>query len=315
MTVSKSDIVSQEIAEPLSSTFHTVEVTRCYACDSDQLEQTYSRRFFERDFHWCTCQECGLVFQNPKLTRESLDAIYNSKLYWQSDARTSDGRRLGYNQYEKDDALRMALGHQRVEVMSRHLSSGRVLEIGCATGSFVKAACDSGFDCRGIELSLDAAEYGRLAYGIDIEVGDFEFADDAPESYDAVTFWGCDSNFYDPQSTFERMAEILRPGGVLCFNFWDFEHPLRPALLGDNKLLYNSMVCFSRRNIELLLSRTGFEMVELKSEWRRVTLDSVFAWTGHHRLLKAVRALKISNLPIWLPALTSYLCVARKRSS
>jgi len=298
--------------EELGSVFETVEVARCYVCDSQDLKPAYTRRFFDRDFHWARCHDCGLVFQNPKLTRSSLQAVYNSKIYWQNDERTDDGRRMGYNQYEKDDSLRLALGRSRVEVLKRYLDRGRVLEIGCATGSFVKAAVDSGFDCRGVELSQDAAEFGRSAYGIDIEVGDFDFGSDPPESYDGVAFWGCDSNFYDPSVTLGRINKILRPGGILCFNFWDFEHLLRPLLLGDNKLLYNSMVCFSRRNVEILLQRLGFEVLALKSEWRRATLDSVFAWTGHHRLLKLTRFLRLSNLPVWLPALTSFVCVARK---
>lgn len=301
--------------EQLRSIFQSVEVDRCYVCEGRELSRVYTREFFEREFHWSRCDNCGLVFQNPKLTRESLSAIYNSKLYWQDDQRTDDGRRMGYNQYEKGDAQRLELGRQRVELLCSYLAEGRVLEIGCATGSFVKAAVDAGYDCRGIELSRDAAEFGCKTYGIDIEVGDFDFGDNGSDSYHSVAFWGCDSNFYDPEKTFQKIHSILEPGGYLLFNFWDFEHFLRPILLRDNKLLYNSIVCFSKRNIEILLTRLGFEMVEMRGEWRRVNLDAVFAWTGHHRLLLMARKLGISEFPIWLPALTSYVCVARKVES
>jgi SAM-dependent methyltransferase len=292
---------AQELAQQLS--FEPVE--ECAVCGGREFAPAYQRRFLEADFHW---------FQNPRPSRARLAAIYNSEFYWQGDQRSAEGARMGYKSYEKDDVQRLELGRQRMELLRQHLPQGaHLLDIGCATGFFLKNAQDVGMTGLGVELSEDMARYGRETYGVDVRATDFEELPLDPASFDAVAFWGCDSNFADPRGLFQRIHEVLKPGGYVYFNFWDFDHPLRPILLGDNKILYNSLFCFNKKNMAMLLERTGFEIISLKGEWRRATVDSVLAWTGHHRLLALTRKLGLSNLPIWLPALTGYIVLAQKK--
>ncbi len=288
-------------------------LTTCIVCEGTEFERVYHRQYLGSDFYWTRCGTCRLLFQNPRPTREALAAIYNSDFYWQGDERSEDGHRMGYKSYQKDDVQRLELGRQRMTLLSAHLKNGgHLLDIGCATGFFLKNAIDVGMTGLGVELSEDMARYGREEYGVDIAAVDFDDLDLEPESFDAVTFWGCDSNFHDPRKLFERVHEILKPGGFVYFNFWDFDHLLRPILLGDNKILYNSLFCFNRKNIAMLLERSGFTTLHCKGEWRRVTLDSVLAWTGHHRLLALTRRLKLPEIPIWLPAMTGYVVLAQK---
>lgn len=301
---------AQEIARQLSFE----PVAECAVCGGNDFEPAYQRRFLDTDFHWTRCRHCRLVLQNPRPSRASLAAIYNSEFYWQGDQRSEDGARMGYKSYEKDDIGRLELGRQRMRLLQKHLpGGGHILDIGCATGFFLKNALDAGMTGLGVELSEDMARYGRETYGVDIRAEDFDDLPLEPATFDAVTFWGCDSNFADPRGLFERIQVVLKPGGYVYFNFWDFDHPLRPVLLGDNKILYNSLFCFNKKNIAMLLERTGFEILSLKGEWRRVTVDSVLAWTGHHRLLALTRKLRLPEIPIWLPALTGYIALAQKK--
>jgi SAM-dependent methyltransferase len=288
-------------------------LTECAVCGGHDFTPAYQRQYLGADFHWTRCRDCRLLFQNPRPSRASLSAIYNSDFYWQGDQRSEDGRRMGYKSYEKDDVQRLELGRQRMQLLSRHLpNGGHILDIGCATGFFLKNAQDAGMTGLGVELSEEMARYGRETYGVDVRAVDFDDLPLQPETFDAVAFWGCDSNFFDPRGLFERIHQVLKPGGYVYFNFWDFDHPLRPVLLGDNKILYNSLFCFNKKNIAMLLERTGYQTLSLKGEWRRVTVDSVLAWTGHHRLLALTRKLGLPEIPIWLPALTGYIVLAQK---
>jgi SAM-dependent methyltransferase len=300
---------AQELARQL--TFEPVQ--ECAVCAGRDFQAAYRRQYLGADFQWTRCRHCRLLFQNPRPSRAALAAIYNSDFYWQGDQRSEDGHRMGYKSYEKDDVQRLELGRQRMELLRRHLpEGGHILDIGCATGFFLKNAQDVGMTGLGVELSEDMARYGRETYGVDIRALDFDDLALQPQSFDAVAFWGCDSNFYDPRGLFERIHQVLKPNGYVYFNFWDFDHPLRPLLLGDNKILYNSLFCFNKKNIGMLLERSGFRTLSLKGEWRRVTVDSVLAWTGHHRLLALTRKLRLPEIPIWLPALTGYIVLAQK---
>lgn len=298
-----------ELAKEL--TFEKLET--CCICDGQEFESAYTREYLGASFHWVRCRACRLLFQSPRPSRKTLAAIYNSDFYWRGDQKSEDGHRMGYKAYEQEDALRLQLGQQRMKALIKYVPSGsHILDIGCATGFFLKCAKDFGLSGLGVELSEDLAKFGREQYGVEIEAADFDDFPLPDATFDAVTFWGCDSNFFHPRTLFERIHATLKPGGYVFFNFWDFDHPLRPLLLGDNKILYNSLFCFNRKNLATLLERTGFETVSIKGEWRRVTLESVLAWTGHTKLLGLCRRLGLLNLAVWLPALTGYVLLARK---
>lgn len=100
-----------------------------------------------------------------------------------------------------------------LRVLSRWLPPGsRVLELGCATGWFVKHARAAGYDCTGIDVSGWCAENAV----VDTITGDAcdlgEFGDG---SFDAVVSW----EFLEHQERWElclgEMVRVTRPGGLM----------------------------------------------------------------------------------------------------
>ena len=295
------------------------EVPTCYVCASTKRIPAFEKSFFDHSFHWVRCSDCGLVFQSPRLTKESLDLIYNSELYWhgRSDANpppaeSAEELRLGYNNYEMGHPYRMAQARQRVRALSRHLPPGsRVLEVGCAAGFFLAALKQAGYDATGIELSAAMAEYGRSRLDVDIQLGDFDQLEVPPESYDGITAWGCDSNFHDVRETYSHMVEALRPGGILAFNYFDFDHPAR-ILQGSFKQVYNAIYYFNRSNVTRLLNSLGLEIVSHSTEFQYTCLEEVASMTGRRGLQTLARTLGIQRSMLRLPIVGSYLLLARK---
>ena len=295
-------------------------VPTCYVCASTTRTPAFDLSFFDHPFQWVRCSDCGLVFQSPRLTKGSLDLIYNSELYWRgrSDAtpppaESTDELRLGYNNYEMGHPYRMAQARQRVRALSRHLPTGsRVLEVGCAAGFFLSALKQAGFDATGIELSAAMAEYGRSRLDVDIQVGDFDQLEIPPGSYDGIAAWGCDSNFHDVRKTYSHMVEALRPGGILAFNYFDFDHPAR-ILLGSFKRVYNAIYYFNRSNVTRLLNSLGLEIVSHSTEFQYTCLEEVASMTGRRGVQTLARTLGIQRSMLRLPIVGSYLLLARKR--
>ncbi len=295
-------------------------VPTCYVCASTTRAPAFDLSFFDHPFQWVRCSDCGLVFQSPRLTKGSLDLIYNSELYWRgrSDAtpppaESTDELRLGYNNYEMGHPYRMAQARQRVRALSRHLPTGsRVLEVGCAAGFFLSALKQAGFDATGIELSAAMAEYGRSRLDVDIQVGDFDQLEIPPGSYDGIAAWGCDSNFHDVRKTYSHMVEALRPGGILAFNYFDFDHPAR-ILLGSFKRVYNAIYYFNRSNVTRLLNSLGLEIVSHSTEFQYTCLEEVASMTGRRGVQTLARTLGIQRSMLRLPIVGSYLLLARKR--
>jgi SAM-dependent methyltransferase len=296
-----------------AESFDFVPVEQCYVCGSRGRTPAIERWFFGRRFSWVRCGDCGLVYQDSKLSRESLQRIYNSTFYWQAGEDGSQpAARLGYTDYLRDDGPRIRQARDRMRTVSRFLQPGsRILDVACATGFFVKAARDAGMDARGVDISAEMARVGRERYGVEIQVADFDFLEATPGSLDGITIWGSDSNFYDPAATFRKVRALLRDGGFVFFSFWDFDHPARP-LLGEFKLAYNALYQWNRNNLSRLLKTTGLPPRRIALEWQHVTLGYVCSMTGRPGLRRLLAGVGLADTVIRMPTLSGFVVAAQK---
>lgn len=290
------------------------ELETCTICGHSEMEFQIQRSFFDCDFIWKRCRHCRFVFQNPKLTRASLQHIYNTNTYWTAgEERSEEGRPVGYLDYTAGEKYRLRQAEVRLRSVKKWLPEGSsLLDVACASGFFAKVACDHGYKAAGVELSADLAEFGRQEYGIEITAADFDELQLEPGSLDAITIWGSDSNFYDPVVTFNHVNEALRPGGWFFFNFWDYDHFTRP-LLGGFKMGYTAMHMFNRHNVKLLLERTGFGQPHMHMEWTYATVEAILALTMRMSLLKMARRLKLDQVILRIPTFSSFLVAVQKR--
>jgi SAM-dependent methyltransferase len=292
--------------------FDFVTVEQCYVCGSRSRSPAIERWFFGRRFSWVRCGECGLVYQESKLSRESLQRIYNSTLYWQAGEGSQATARLGYPDYLRDHGTRIRQARDRMRTVSRFLPPrSRILDVACATGFFVKAARDAGMDARGVDISAELARLGQEKYGVEIQVADFDLLEAPAGSLDGITIWGSDSNFYDPAATFRKVQVLLRDGGFVFFSFWDFDHPARP-LLGEFKLAYPALYQWNRKNLSRLLETTGLRPQRLAMEWQHVTLGYVCSMTGRPGFRRLLAGFGLADTVVRMPTLSGFVVAAQK---
>jgi len=137
---------------------------------------------------------------------------------------------------------------------------GRVLDVGCSTGLFLREMALAGWDAVGVELTPTAVRYARERFGLEVFEGMLEDAPLAAGSFDAVTFWDVLEHVYSPSATLARTAELLRPGGVVAINVpsWD---SLDRRLFGRHWQGYDPprhLYVFTRPTLTDLLGRAGF---------------------------------------------------------
>src|SRR6185295_10182175 len=78
------------------------------------------------------------------------------------------------------------------------LTRGRVLEVGCGSGTFLRMLADAGFDARGLDISPDDTKYARETLGLAVTEGDLATAAADPERYDAVLLFYIVEHVPDP---------------------------------------------------------------------------------------------------------------------
>ena len=95
------------------------------------------------------------------------------------------------------------------------LSSGRVLEVGCGSGTFLAMVAQAGFDVAGVDISADDTKFARETYGLDVTEGDLAAVAARSERYDAVFLFYLLEHVPDPVAVTRQAHAMLRPGGVV----------------------------------------------------------------------------------------------------
>ncbi|MBI3030240.1 MAG: class I SAM-dependent methyltransferase, partial [Candidatus Rokubacteria bacterium] len=170
-------------------------VTACNLCGGTR----WKTREETPPFRVAEC-DCGLVFVTPQPTRTTLAAAYDGAYYegWRAQARRRE--RLWARRLVALEALAPA--------------RGRLLDVGCGDGAFLRLARARGWDVAGTELSPYAVSAAK-ADGLAVREGEVWDAGFAAAAFDAVTCWHVLEHTSDPRRVIEEIRRVLRPGGWL----------------------------------------------------------------------------------------------------
>jgi SAM-dependent methyltransferase len=146
----------------------------------------------------------------------------------------------------------------------RHLPArpgGRLLDVGCGSGAFVRTMAELGWRAEGIDPDPAAVASARAA-GLAVTAGTLEAIDDSEHggAYDAITFSHVIEHLHDPAADLERARRLLRPGGMLWIATPNLES------LGHRRFGRDwagldpprHLVLFTRASLERLLRGAGF---------------------------------------------------------
>jgi len=181
-----------------------------------------------------------------------------------------------YSEYAKAHDMKVATARPRLAAIKKRAKGKRLLDVGCATGFFMEAATEEGFDVRGVEFSTVAISMARPDIRERIVRGDVNaLLAKEPEKFDVVTAFDIIEHVQDPANFLKEIREILQPGGVLAISTPDTGHFLR-YLMGSKWPMLQPMqhtVLFSRQSIADLLQRCGFTDIQVDTAHKVLALD------------------------------------------
>lgn len=231
----------------------------CNLCGADApvsfLERT--DRFTGKQFAYTICSRCGLIYLNPRPTPAELAGFYpaNYEAYYTIDEKMSPVER-----WRKQRGLDVQLDW--VEKFAR--PRGRLLDIGCGTGSFLKRAQERGWDGLGVEWVDEAARIARKHYGLDVRTGAVEDGALPAGAREVVTMWDVLEHVPDPARTLRECQRLLAPNGALIFSV--------PNLASISRYLFGRawigwdaprhFHLFTARVIKQLLEQAGLKLID-----------------------------------------------------
>jgi SAM-dependent methyltransferase len=242
----------------------------CPLCGSHILTPEWSSTFMDLALSWDRCGQCRLVFQNPRLSDATIRRLYRESSYF------GGARQSAYSGYVQHDAMRVAQSHRRLDLIAKKsgVRSGRLLDVGSATGFFGVAARERGFAVTSVEPDPDMSAYGREHYGLDMRTATVEECTFELDSFDIITCWGTDSHFAHPLESFHHLIAPLKADGVFVMNYQDFDHWLRLIFPGMKKS-WNVMYNFTDRSFDRLLEKLKLDVVWRGLEWQSTYLDHI----------------------------------------
>ncbi len=197
-------------------------VTACENCGSTRWK-VYGVAADTRPAHpvQCRCTGCDLVFANPRLTPESLSAVYES--YYSRYAPDQSARSM----IETYDAAARTL----LAEIGRTKRQGDLLDVGCGTGAFMTRARDAGFEVSGVELSIEGVEQATGEHGLERVVhGTLEDARFPAESFDIVVAWHLIEHVSGVGGFVDEVRRVLRPGGIAVIGTEAHRYPINAWL-------------------------------------------------------------------------------------
>ncbi len=185
------------------------EKTNCPVCHTDK-----SHLLFEKDFfHYHRCDNCSMVYMNPRLNDEATKSFYNSEVNRVYNERKFDA-------VSTSTALDNSRNTENVRVLKEFLKRRnpiglKLLEIGCAKGVFLKEAKKNGFEVHGLELNRENCEFANQLVGGNVHGKDLLTMNYPSASFDVVYMRDVIEHIHNPSPFLAEISRILRPGGAI----------------------------------------------------------------------------------------------------
>ena len=243
-----------------------------YFCPACRNVVAHTYRFSLKGCEIWQCRQCGLG--------RTETAGFDPKDYY-TDRYFTGQEADGYADYLGAETVLRREFAKAVQLIRRFCPTGKLLEIGCAYGFFLKEA-EPYFDVYGIEPVKEATAHARRA-GLKVlsglvdgknmgEIGDV----------DVIVLFDVIEHLPDPAATLAICASHLRPGGVVVITTGDFTSPLARLTGAHWRLMTppQHLWFFNQRSLAGMLSPLDLRLEHASHPWKVVPLSLIFFQLG-----------------------------------
>lgn len=246
------------------------QVTNCLACNSKNYKsfiQTSAMMHAKtaEQFNFDRCEDCGLVFLNPRIPESKLGAFYtNHYLPYRTDEAWGKYAAIVEKDQRKIDKARV----KRVKDYHPLNAESRILDVGCGKPTFLSELFkDTAAQLIGLDFSDEGWKNQVNDYqGIDLRKG--ELADLKNENpVDVITMWHYLEHDYQPMKHLTQLHDLAHNQTKLIVEVPNFDSYTRRKF-GKHWAGYHTprhTALYSPNNIELLMKNSGWQVEKILS--------------------------------------------------
>ncbi|MGC2404284.1 MAG: class I SAM-dependent methyltransferase [Acidobacteriaceae bacterium] len=242
------------------------------------------------------CPSCGLHYRSFRPENEELSRLY----------RAADDSR-----YEAEMPNRWRTAHRHKRIIDRYVSGkGDLLDVGCASGAFLRLMRDAGWNVEGIEPSESQFRRAVNLLGDSTIIRQCMLQGASlSKDYDLITLWDVLEHVTEPAAFLQLASSHLKSGGHLVLNVPQADSFIA-RLLGYRwpLLLAEHLNYFTRQSLRICGASAGLRLMQTGHRPSSFSLDYILFRATQHEIpgavlsSKALRSAKISHwsVPVWL---------------
>lgn len=195
------------------------------------------------------CRVCGFIRAHDKYFK--IDPV---KFYRQSYFNSE------YGNYAKEEVALEKNFRDRIKRIRKYKTRGKLLEIGCAYGYFLKNA-QKYYKCFGIDLNPNVTRVTKENTKAKILTGDFLTRKFQKNYFDIICMFDTIEHLKYPERYLKKMYETLKPGGIVVIETGDIGS-LIAKLQGRSwrlVMLPDHLQYFTKSSLTQLLTNSGFK--------------------------------------------------------
>ena len=224
----------------------------CGICGATSARELYTARDWlrnsERPFIIAQCDGCGILRTLPELSNEELARFYPED-YWGNEPAL--------------DWIHKSQSEKTKFLAACELRGGRILDVGCGAGFFLRTLSPDKWDPFGVEIGKPAAAVAERIIG-ERRIFNGTLIESACEDeyFDIVTFWSTLEHMNDPRDNLTEARRILKPGATLIVQVPNVAS-YQSRWFGGNWSALDAprhRYHFTQATLTRLLGETGFEI-------------------------------------------------------
>jgi 2-polyprenyl-3-methyl-5-hydroxy-6-metoxy-1,4-benzoquinol methylase len=233
-----------------------VKCPTCYTeVEERNFKETYVSPYNNQEYKRYECPNCDVHWWEPL---KIIPEFYESEVF------------EDYVAFHEGIGTRLLENHK---AFFKHFPSnvrGKLLDVGCGDGRFLKHAKEQGFEVWGIDFDKKSVENAKRNLGIDtvfaMSLEEFyEYAKEKNLKFDVITFFEVLEHQDKPREFLEMVKGLLKEGGYIAGSV-----PNRERLFVEISWKYfhgdhppHHFLRFSKSSLEKVLNFSGFKDVEV----------------------------------------------------
>ncbi len=226
------------------------------------------------------CNHCDHITLYPPPTTRELNDFYNYSEHRGGYSKARWGR---WN--KKHNFIR------QLRMIGEYITPGKMLEVGCAEGTFLATAQQMGWEVYGVELSHPLSAIARNRHGLTaVFTGTIADAGFEDRKFDLIVLSHILEHFHDPYELLDEAVRVLHPGGIIFVavphinsRFIRVIEKLPSKKIQDKILICggsiyppNHLVAYSLESLRIALRKVGCKILAVNAKGRRRPLSSGF---------------------------------------